>query len=73
MIQFSMKEKNEAKMTPESCMTRRMAMSIINRGRLRYGDSLTKKKTQNGDSLGTVLLMNCVRRQGGRRSVSDQF
>lgn len=36
MIKFKMKEKNEAKMTPKFCITRRMAVSIIDVGRLRY-------------------------------------
>lgn len=50
-------KKDEAKMTPKFCVTRRMAVSMINIGRLRYGDNLAKEN----DSLGTMLLMNCVR------------
>lgn len=50
-------KKDEAKMTPKFCMTRRMGVSMINIGRLRYRDNLAKKN----DSHGTMLRMNCVR------------
>ena len=53
------------------CITRRMVISVNQRGRLRHGISLVKKRN---DSLGAVLSINCVTGHDCRyRFVSDQF